>query len=123
MVLRDGGDILVEHHVTRLVRATSGRVTGVLAETPDGPVEPDGHPGRPGGGGRVRGQPRASYGARHAGGRGVVHGTARHQHRRGHRRRRRDRRGDRLLRRGVVLPGPAAARRLGEASPSASAAG
>lgn len=39
MVLRDGGEILVEHHVTGFVRDPSGRVTGVRAETPEGPVE------------------------------------------------------------------------------------
>lgn len=39
MVLRDGGELLVEHHVTGFVRDASGRVTGVRAETPGGPVE------------------------------------------------------------------------------------
>lgn len=39
MVLRDGGEILVEHHVTGFVRDDAGRVVGVLAQTPDGPVE------------------------------------------------------------------------------------
>lgn len=39
MVLRDGGEILVEHHVTGIVRDASGRVSGVRAETPGGPVE------------------------------------------------------------------------------------
>lgn len=39
MVLRDGGEILVEHHVTGFVRDGSGRVSGVRAETAAGPVE------------------------------------------------------------------------------------
>lgn len=39
MVLRDGGEILVEHHVTGFERDPSGRVVGVRAETPGGPVE------------------------------------------------------------------------------------
>ncbi|MEV5003227.1 FAD-dependent oxidoreductase [Nocardioides sp. LML1-1-1.1] len=39
MVLRDGGEVLVEHHVTGFVRDDTGRVVGVRAETPGGPVE------------------------------------------------------------------------------------
>jgi 3-oxosteroid 1-dehydrogenase len=39
MVLRDGGEIRTGHHVTGFARDGSGRVTTVLAQGPDGPVE------------------------------------------------------------------------------------
>jgi 3-oxosteroid 1-dehydrogenase len=39
MLLRDGGTIATEHHVTGFVRDDEGRVVAVRAETPDGTVE------------------------------------------------------------------------------------
>lgn len=39
MVLRDGGEIATGHHVTDFAQDADGRVTTVVAEGPDGPVE------------------------------------------------------------------------------------
>jgi len=39
MLVRDGGTIATEHHVVDVRRDAAGRVTAVVADTPDGPVE------------------------------------------------------------------------------------
>lgn len=39
MLVRDGGTIATEHHVVDVRRDAVGRVTGVVADTPNGPVE------------------------------------------------------------------------------------